>query len=144
VRSLDDALNNTSLILLFKVKDKVLVFPGDAQLENWRYALRESDRSDAIRADLARASFYKVGHHGSLNATPKSLWNAFSHRNATATPDRLATLVSTLAGKHGSVARKTEVPRRALIDELTQMSALSNTQTLRSRKQFWVDVDIDL
>jgi hypothetical protein len=144
VRSLDDALNNTSLILLFKIKDKVLVFPGDAQLENWRYALRESDRSEAIRADLARASFYKVGHHGSLNATPKSLWNTFSHRNATATADRLATLVSTLAGKHGSVARKTEVPRRVLIDELARMSALSNTQTLRSRKQFWVDVDIDL
>ncbi len=144
VRSLDDALNNTSLILLFKIAGKVLVFPGDAQLENWRYALRENDRSDAIRADLARASFYKVGHHGSLNATPKSLWNAFSQRNATATPDRLATLVSTLSGKHGSVARKTEVPRKVLIEELTRMSSLSNTQTLRNRKQFWVDVDIDL
>ena len=144
VRSLDDALNNTSLILLFKIAGKVLVFPGDAQLENWRYALRENDRSDAIRADLARASFYKVGHHGSLNATPKSLWNTFTQRNAAATPDRLATLVSTLSGKHGSVARKTEVPRKVLIDELKRLSSLSNTQTLRSRKQFWVDVDIDL
>jgi hypothetical protein len=145
VRSLDDALNNTSLILLFKIAGKVLVFPGDAQLENWRYALRENDRSDAIRADLARASFYKVGHHGSLNATPKSLlWQNFARRSATAGPDRLATLVSTLSGKHGSVARRTEVPRRALIDELTRMSDLSNTQTLRSRKQFWVDVEIDL
>jgi hypothetical protein len=145
VRSLDDALNNTSLILLFKIAGKVLVFPGDAQLENWRYALRENARADAIRADLARASFYKVGHHGSLNATPKSLWNAFSHRNAAAAaPDRLATLVSTLAGKHGSVARKTEVPRKVLIEELERLSSLSNTQTLRSRKQFWVDVDIDL
>jgi hypothetical protein len=144
VRSLDDALNNTSLILLFRIAGKVLVFPGDAQLENWRYALRENDRSDAIRADLARASFYKVGHHGSLNATPKSLWNAFAQRSATATPDRLATLVSTLSGKHGSAARKTEVPRKVLIEELKRMSSLSNTQTLRSRKQFWVDVDIDL
>jgi hypothetical protein len=144
VRSLDDALNNTSLILLFKIGDKLLVFPGDAQLENWRYALRENDRADAIRADLARASFYKVGHHGSLNATPKSLWNAFTHRGSAASPDRLATLVSTLAGKHGSVARKTEVPRKVLIDELTRMSDLRNTQTVRSRTQFWVDVDIDL
>jgi hypothetical protein len=145
VRSLDDALNNTSLILLFKIKGKLLVFPGDAQLENWRYALSESSRSEAIRADVARACFYKVGHHGSLNATPKeSLWSTFALRSQTAGPDRLKTLVSTLSGKHGSVARKTEVPRKLLIDELTRMSDLSNTQTLRSRKQFWVDVDIDL
>ena len=52
--------------------------------------------------------------------------------------------MSTLSGKHGSAARKTEVPRKLLIDELKKMSDLSNTQTLRSRKQFWVDVDIDL
>ena len=39
VRSVDDALNNTSLILLFDIEGKKLLFPGDAQVENWRYAL---------------------------------------------------------------------------------------------------------
>ena len=35
VRQLDDEMNNTSLILLFEVFGKKLLFPGDAQIENW-------------------------------------------------------------------------------------------------------------
>lgn len=143
VRSLDGVLNNTSVILLFEVGDSRLVFPGDAQLENWHYALRECDDAEAIRERLASACFYKVGHHGSLNATPKSLWNGFEHRDAKPAPDRLATMVSTAAGKHGSTARGTEVPRKVLIDELTKMSDLKNTQSLKSRKEFWNDVELE-
>ena len=37
--SLDGVLNNTSLILLFEVGGSRLLFPGDAQIENWSYAL---------------------------------------------------------------------------------------------------------
>lgn len=144
LRSLDGVLNNTSVILLFEVGDRRLVFPGDAQLENWHYALRESDEAEAIRERLASACFYKVGHHGSLNATPKSLWNGFEHRDAKPAPDRLATMVSTAAGKHGSTARGTEVPRKVLIDELTKMSDLKNTQSLKSRSVFWNDVELEL
>lgn len=144
VRTLDGVLNNTSVILLFEVGDRLFVFPGDAQLENWSYALHECDEAVAIRERLAGACFYKVGHHGSLNATPKSLWNGFEHRDAKPDPDRLATMVSTLAGKHGSPSRGTEVPRKALIDELTKMSDLSNTQALKSRDVFWNDVEFDL
>jgi ribonuclease BN (tRNA processing enzyme) len=143
LRSLDGVLNNTSVILLFEVGDSRLVFPGDAQLENWHYALRECDEAEAIRERLASACFYKVGHHGSLNATPKSLWNGFEHRDAKPEPGRLATMVSTAAGKHGSTARGTEVPRKVLIDELTKMSDLRNTQSLKSRSVFWNDVEID-
>ena len=39
MRALDKVLNNTSLILLFEVGGKKLLFPGDAQIENWSYAL---------------------------------------------------------------------------------------------------------
>ena len=39
VRTLDKAMNNTSVILLFEFGDKSLLFPGDAQIENWEYAL---------------------------------------------------------------------------------------------------------
>jgi ribonuclease BN (tRNA processing enzyme) len=143
LRSLDGVLNNTSVILLFEVGDSRLVFPGDAQLENWHYALRECDEAEAIRERLASACFYKVGHHGSLNATPKSLWNGFERRDAKPERGRLATMVSTAAGKHGSTARGTEVPRKLLIDELAKMSDLSNTQSLKSRSVFWNDVEIE-
>lgn len=144
VRILDNVLNNTSVILLFEIGDTKLLFPGDAQLENWRYALRESDDAKAIRERLADVSFYKVGHHGSLNATPKSLWNSFEHRSTKPSPGRLATMVSTAAKVHGTPAAGTEVPRRVLIDELKKKSDLHNTQSLRSRKEFWNDVELEL
>ena len=139
VRSLDDALNNTSLVLLFEVMGEVLVFPGDAQIENWSYALFEARNRRAIRNRLRRASFYKVGHHGSLNATPKTLWNEFARRNAAEAPDRLFTMVSTLAGKHGSRAADTEVPRETLVAALRQLSDYRSTQAITSRTRFWND-----
>ena len=144
VRSLDDVLNNTSLILLFEVTGHLFVFPGDAQLENWLYALREAPGAEATRERLEHACFYKVGHHGSLNATPKSLWNAFEHRGPDTTPGRLVTMLSTAADKHGSVARNTEVPRRVLVEELERASSLRNTQSLTTRATFWIDADFDL
>ena len=144
VRILDSVLNNTSLILVFRVGDSDLLFPGDAQIENWSYALFTAKDKDAIRKRLASARFYKVGHHGSLNATPKTLWNSFEHRSTTARPERLVTMVSTLAGKHGSGDRGTEVPRKVLLDELMRMSDLHNTQSLKSKKQFWGDVELAL
>jgi ribonuclease BN (tRNA processing enzyme) len=143
VRSLDDALNNTSLILLFEIGDTRLIFPGDAQIENWSYALKTAPNHKEIQERLATASFYKVGHHGSLNATPKTLWNAFKRVGDDTTPDRLATMVSTLAGKHGSVDRGTEVPRKLLIAELEAKSSLHETEKLRDTEIFWDDVEFE-
>jgi hypothetical protein len=142
VRRLDDALNNTSLILLFEVLGEVLVFPGDAQIENWSYALFEARNRRAIRNRLRRAAFYKVGHHGSLNATPKTLWREFARKNAAATPDRLRTMVSTQAKLHGDPEEDTEVPRDTLAAELGQLSDFFDTQTITSQTQFWHDVVI--
>jgi len=81
LRVMDGVLNNTSVILLVQIGETRLLFPGDAQIENWSYALFDAPNSEAIRAELAATNLYKVGHHGSLNATPKSLWNHFAHRN---------------------------------------------------------------
>ncbi len=126
VTALDDAMNNTSLILLFEAGGKKLLFPGDAQLENWSYAL-QSD----MAALLDDVDVYKVGHHGSLNATPKAMWNRFSKRGGAAKPGRLKTVMSTMAGKHGGRnGAPTEVPRRPLVDELRAHSELHNTQDL--------------
>lgn len=62
--SVDNYLNNTSLCLLLQYKGKTLLFPGDAQWGNWQ---SWQDEWDEILGDI---DFYKVGHHGSHNATP--------------------------------------------------------------------------
>ena len=124
VRVLDGVLNNTSVILLFEIGKKKLLFPGDAQLENWSYALKNSDVQERERIEklLKGTTLYKVGHHGSRNATPKSLWKLIDGPN-------LHSIVSTKAGKHGKVDRKTEVPRATLIEELRR-HAFFSTQEL--------------
>jgi hypothetical protein len=132
VRALDTAMNNTSLILLFEAGTKKLLFPGDAQLENWAFALGQP----AIQKLLADVNLYKVGHHGSLNATPKSLWKLFSHRSKEATADRLQSVVSTMLGKHGSEDRGTEVPRSKLVTALKAESSYFTTQGLKSKEDF--------
>ncbi|HYR29829.1 MAG TPA: MBL fold metallo-hydrolase, partial [Thermoanaerobaculia bacterium] len=95
---MDQAMNNTSVILLFEVGGKKLLFPGDAQIENWEYALEHPDEKTRarIRKLLSDVDFYKVGHHGSRNATPKTLWELFTKRSADkADETRLRTMIST-------------------------------------------------
>ena len=45
VRMLDQQMNNTSVILMFEAGRKRLLFPGDAQIENWEYALGQERRT---------------------------------------------------------------------------------------------------
>jgi hypothetical protein len=144
VRALDDAMNNTSLILLFEVGGKRLLFPGDAQIENWSYALTRAKTDKSLRDRLSAVDLYKVGHHGSLNATPKSLWNLFDHRGDEHKQDRLRTVVSTMAGKHGSSARGTEVPRGKLVAELGRNSEFQTTQSVKSAKSLFIETKIDV
>jgi len=124
VRELDDVRNNTSVILLLECGSKKLLFPGDAQIENWAYALGKPE----WMALLKDVDLYKVGHHGSLNATPKTLWSAFRHKGQHGTQERIETLCSTKSGKHGSVDAGTEVPRRLLVDELKKDSDFTSTE----------------
>jgi len=140
VRILDDQMNNTSVILLFEAGNKKLLFPGDAQIENWSYALKESPHNKEIRALLADVDLYKVGHHGSLNATPKSLWKLFNHKGPDdthkepdGTSERLKTVVSTRAGKHGDTDKGTEVPRRTLVKALKNESEYHTTQDIKTK-----------
>jgi hypothetical protein len=77
---LDSATNNTSLVLAIELQStgQVLLFAGDAQVGNWlswhdggwtqANGLR---RGEEITAEdlLRRTVLYKVGHHGSHNAT---------------------------------------------------------------------------
>jgi hypothetical protein len=128
VRTLDQQMNNTSLILLFEVFGMKLLFPGDAQIENWNYALEDAPQAQQNRELLAGVDVYKVGHHGSLNATPRlALWRNFRKRKG----GKFHTLLSTLRGKHGSAASNTEVPRQALLRALRSDSDLHDTLDLK-------------
>ena len=75
----DNTLNNQSLVVLFSFGGKNLLFAGDAQWGNWENFLyggafgtsghteMTKDATDVLK----NIDFYKVGHHGSRNATPK-------------------------------------------------------------------------
>jgi hypothetical protein len=129
VRSLDTAMNNTSVILLFECGGHRFLFPGDAQIENWEYALGQKKFVKLLKD----VTVYKVGHHGSLNATPKTLWNEWYPEGAKprAMKERMASFMSTKAGKHGSVASGTEVPRTKLVTALKKWTRLHSTQDLK-------------
>ncbi len=76
---LDSDTNNTSLVLAFELASggDVLLFPGDAQVGNWlsweslEWQIPEGAATRSVKSDdlLARTVLYKVGHHGSHNAT---------------------------------------------------------------------------
>jgi beta-lactamase superfamily II metal-dependent hydrolase len=65
---LERSVNNTSLFLVLDVAGTRLIFPGDAQEGAWRHVLGDPDKKRLLQD----AAFYKVGHHGSHNATPKA------------------------------------------------------------------------
>ncbi|WP_353829252.1 hypothetical protein [Agromyces sp. SYSU T0242] len=64
---LERSVNNTSLFLVLDVRGTRFVFVGDAQHGAWRHVLDDPHARELVTG----AVFYKVGHHGSHNATPK-------------------------------------------------------------------------
>lgn len=124
VHTLDAALNNTSLILLIDAGDKRLLFPGDAQIENWSYTLEHAGGRQKILDLLEDVDLYKVGHHGSRNATPRSL---FKFWGSEPDPNRpMVALMSTRRGVHGK-STATRVPRATLIAALQRRMTLFST-----------------
>jgi hypothetical protein len=74
---IDQRTNNSSLVLAFEFLDtgRVMLFVGDAQVGNW-LSWKDvhwpvGDKTVSAHDLLARTVFYKVGHHGSHNATLK-------------------------------------------------------------------------
>jgi beta-lactamase superfamily II metal-dependent hydrolase len=64
--ALDKAVNGTSLMLMLKIAGQWLLFSGDAQWGTWQAALENPQWKQL----LMKTTFYKIGHHGSHNATP--------------------------------------------------------------------------
>lgn len=79
--NLDTYTNNTCLAIAieFQQSKKVLLFPGDAQFANWiswqklTFEVPGDDGKREVKIDdlLKQTILYKVGHHGSHNATLK-------------------------------------------------------------------------
>jgi ribonuclease BN (tRNA processing enzyme) len=133
VRKLDDALNNTSLILLIEVGNLSMLFPGDAQIENWQFTLDRVPLEPELRQKLAAVDLYKVGHHGSRNATPRSLHALWVDRPDTL--PRLTALMSTRPDVHGE-SEATAVPRATLVTALEQVASLISTDDLDQGEPF--------
>ena len=125
-------LNNQSLVVLFKFGGKNLLFVGDAQAgnwENWLYAIDEPNRDPTKIGDLKTDSreilrtidFYKVGHHGSTNATPIQVVDAMNTKHAA---NGFVAMCSTQADTFGNPDNDSEVPRVPLMDALGAGCAL--------------------
>jgi hypothetical protein len=81
--SINSMTNNTSLVLAFELTEteprKVLLFAGDAQMGSWLSWQDVECQADGKNNEkltgselLRRTVLYKVGHHGSLNATARA------------------------------------------------------------------------
>ena len=55
---LDADINNTSLILLFRIGDEYLLFPGDAQWGPWELALGDAEACSAMRSAIPCQPIY--------------------------------------------------------------------------------------
>lgn len=72
---MNDLTNNSSLVLAFEMGKggKILLFAADAQRGNWiswaKKEWQEGEKKVTARELLGRTVLYKVGHHGSHNAT---------------------------------------------------------------------------
>ena len=126
-------LYNQSLVVLFKFKGKNLLFVGDAQAGNWEHWLFRTDIPDnkagrtvsrAALEILTSLDFYKVGHHGSGNATPKIAAETMGKQRR-----KFVSMCSTQADVYGNEdpddpTKGTEVPRLPLLEKLASESAL--------------------
>lgn len=103
--ALDQVVNNTSIVGLFTYRSHHLLFAGDAQWGNWDAWLSQPNSCEILR----RICFYKVAHHGSANATPKSALEAM-------TTGQVAAMISTQNSPWPSI------PRVPLVDALDRQT----------------------
>ena len=124
-KTLDAFLNNQSLVVLFTFGGKKMLFAGDAQGGNWEYWMfggtpvkvpSVEDIDKKSKEILQHLDFYKVGHHGSTNATPVSAVELME--------GDFVSLCSTQEDSFGSVDNDSEVPRIPLLDALKKKSKI--------------------
>ena len=102
----DGMINSTSLVLVLEIGKARLLLPGDAEWGTWKRILEDEEARTLLRG----ATFFKVGHHGSHNATSKSLVEKFLPRG-------LPAMIST---QKGEGRYRNGIPLTALLDALEQ------------------------
>jgi hypothetical protein len=154
-RGFDAFLNNTSVIAVLTIGRRTLLLCGDAQIEGWAQVLARADaltpglrerfadtdppQPDGLAGKLANLDLYKVGHHGSKNATPKTLFALWENQRLGSTP--IVTIMSTLAKFHGERASRGEVPRTTLVRALRTKTAAYSTHMLDpTDTTHWLDL----
>jgi len=101
-KSLDDMINSTSLVLVLDIGSARLLFAGDAEWGTWKRILDDANARSLLRG----ITFFKVGHHGSHNATPKTLVEEVL-------PSGIPAMVST---QKGDGSYRNDIPLKELFD----------------------------
>jgi beta-lactamase superfamily II metal-dependent hydrolase len=116
--SLEQAVNGTSLMLLFVYGGTSLLFAGDAQWGTWDRVMNDPEGREL----LAGINMYKVGHHGSHNATPKRfVEDILVHADA-----------SVVSVGSTSIPSWGDIPRKPLLRALaTKSRTISRSDELR-------------
>jgi beta-lactamase superfamily II metal-dependent hydrolase len=136
---IDTFLNNQSLVVLFKFADKNLLFVGDAQAGNWEHWLYDIDApindptkagslTEASQQILRTIDFYKMGHHGSTNATPIAVVEALGKDHSAG---GFVAMCSTEGKVYGNPDKGTEVPRDPLMKALGDECALVRSDSFK-------------
>jgi hypothetical protein len=134
IAGLDNAINNTSLILTLEVGDDVLLLPGDAQWGPWQAILNNAETMALIN----RTTFYKVSHHGSHNGTPKSLLAKLDRQS-----------IAGISVHH--VPQWPLIPERALVNELNRQMTVfqtnkqppTNANISQASDGSWIELALD-
>lgn len=114
--ALEKAVNGTSLMLMFETPRSFLLFPGDAQWGTWNAAIEDEEWSSL----LERTTLYKIGHHGSHNATPRRFLETLVAPRSSpegALLDDFAALVSTRP-----IRMWKQIPKRELLKRMGELT----------------------
>ena len=143
--TIDQAINNTSVVTLLSFRGKHLLLAGDAQYGNWNYWLQQQGSDDL----LAEVNFYKVGHHGSFNATPKKALEKMTRKGFAAMASTqsapwasipLDKLVAALQDCASGFVRSDSIP----VKGAPNGPAVKKLPKGFSRDQIWFDYEIPL
>lgn len=126
-------VNNQSLVVLFTFKGKKLLFTGDAEWGGWEsflYGKRGAQSPKLLGGSeqiLKTLDFYKVGHHGSTNATPIDAVRVLRKGSVA--------MCSTEPDAFGKERNGTEIPRKPLMAALAQRSKLVRSDQVPAGKK---------
>jgi hypothetical protein len=148
---IDSLTNNTNLSLAFRLSNHhVLLFAGDAQIGNWQswsmqpytFKTESGDIQLEVTDLLKQTVFYKVGHHGSQNATMRSAFENIPVGLVSMVPVEpvsnwkyvpLPSLLTDL-GKKGSVVRADE-------SNLAEAPFVQGPQSPITKRPLWVQFE---